>query len=336
MKIAIQHKEGGFGERWIEYCQKNNIEYKLVNVYAFDVIEQVRGCDAFMWHHSHGDYRDVLFAKQLIYSLESMGVKCFPDFHTTWHFDDKVGQKYLLEAVGAPLVPSYVFYTKKEALDWIEKTSFPKVFKLRGGAGASNVKLAHTAEEAKKYVRKAFSKGFPQFDRFGYLKERYRKWREGKDSFVGVLKGIGRLFIITDFAKMHPREKGYAYFQDFIPNNTFDIRICVVGNHAFALKRLTRKGDFRASGSGNIIYDKAQIDERCVKTAFEVNEKLKMQSVAFDFVFDVNNKPLIVEISYGYAMKAYDLCEGYWTPDMQWHAGDHFDFCGWMVDEMKK
>lgn len=336
MKIAIQHKEGGFGERWIEYCQKNNIEYKLVNVYAFDVIEQVRGCDAFMWHHSHGDYRDVLFAKQLIYSLESMGVKCFPDFHTTWHFDDKVGQKYLLEAVGAPLVPSYVFYTKKEALDWIEKTTFPKVFKLRGGAGASNVKLAHTAEEAKKYVRKAFSKGFPQFDRFGYLKERYRKWREGKDSFVGVLKGIGRLFIITDFAKMHPREKGYAYFQDFIPNNTFDIRICVVGNHAFALKRLTRKGDFRASGSGNIIYDKAQIDERCVKTAFEVNEKLKMQSVAFDFVFDVNNKPLIVEISYGYAVKAYDLCEGYWTPDMQWHAGDHFDFCGWMVDEVIK
>lgn len=336
MKIAIQHKEGGFGERWIEYCQKNNIEYKLVNVYASDIIEQVRGCDAFMWHHSHGDYRDVLFAKQLIYSLEAMGVKCFPDFHTTWHFDDKVGQKYLLEAVGAPLVPSYVFYTKKEALDWIEKTSFPKVFKLRGGAGAANVMLVHTKQEARKLVKKAFGKGFPQFDRAGYLKERYRKWREGKDSFVGVLKGIGRLFIITDFAKMHPREKGYAYFQDFIPNNTFDIRVCVVGDHAFALKRMTRKGDFRASGSGDIIYDKAQIDERCVKTAFEVNEKLKMQSVAFDFVFDVNNKPLIVEISYGYAMKAYDLCEGYWTPDMQWHAGDHFDFCGWMVDEVIK
>ena len=336
MKIAIQHKEGGFGERWIEYCQKNNIEYKLVNVYASDIIEQVRGCDAFMWHHSHGDYRDVLFAKQLIYSLEAMGVKCFPDFHTTWHFDDKVGQKYLLEAVGAPLVPSYVFYTKKEALDWIEKTSFPKVFKLRGGAGAANVMLAHTKQEARKLVKKAFGKGFPQFDRAGYLKERYRKWREGKDSFVGVLKGVGRLFVTTDFAKMHPREKGYAYFQEFIPNNTFDIRICVVGNHAFALKRMTRKGDFRASGSGNIIYDKAQIDERCVKIAFDVNNRLHTQSIAYDFVFDEQNNPLIVEISYGYAMKAYDLCEGYWTPDMQWHAGDHFDFCGWMVDKMIK
>lgn len=336
MKIAIHHRPGGFSDRWIEYCQKNNIEYKLVDTYASDIIEQVRGCDAFMWHHSHGDYRDVLFAKQLIYSLESMGVKCFPDFHTTWHFDDKVGQKYLLEAIGAPLVPSYVFYTKKEASDWIEKTSFPKVFKLRGGAGASNVKLARTASEARILIRKAFGQGFPQFDRTGYLKERYRKWREGKDSFVGVLKGIGRLFIVTDFAKMHGHEKGYAYFQEFIPNNTFDIRICVVGDHAFALKRMTRKGDFRASGSGSIIYDKTQIDERCVQIAFEVNKKLDTQSIAYDFVFDEKNNPLIVEISYGYAVKAYDLCEGYWTPDMQWHAGDHFDFCGWMVDEMKK
>ena len=287
-----------------------------------------------MWHHNHADYRDVLFAKQLIYSLETTGVKCFPDYHTTWHFDDKVGQKYLLESVGAPLVPSFVFYTKKEALEWIEQTTFPKVFKLRGGAGAANVKLAYTAHEARKLVKKAFGQGFPQFDRMEYFKERYRKWREGKDSFMGVLKGIGRFFINTDFAKMHPREKGYAYFQEFIPDNTFDIRVCVVGKHAFALKRLIRKGDFRASGSGNIIYDKLQIDERCVKIAFDVNRKLSAQSVAYDFVFDNDNEPMIVEISYGYAVNAYDDCEGYWSDDMIWHEGNHFDFCGWMVESL--
>ena len=335
MKIAI-YKHKGFSERWVEYCENNNISYKLVNPYDSDIIEQVNGCDAFMWHHSQADYRDVLFAKQLIYSLEIAGVKCFPDFRTTWHFDDKVGQKYLLEAIHAPLVPSYVFYTKKEALRWIFQTTFPKVFKLRGGAGSANVMLAHTAKEAKRLVNKAFGKGFPQFDRTGYLKERCRKWREGRDSFMGVLKGFARLLIPTTFAKMHPREKGYAYFQDFIPNNIYDIRVCVVGKCAFALKRMTRKGDFRASGSGNIIYDQSQIDERCVKIAFEVTEKLKMQSVAYDFVFDANDSPLIVEISYGYAVKAYDDCVGFWTRDLQWHEGSHFDFCGWMVDNLIK
>lgn len=27
------------------------------------------------------------------------------------HFDDKIGEQYLLEAVDAPVVPGYVFYT---------------------------------------------------------------------------------------------------------------------------------------------------------------------------------------------------------------------------------
>lgn len=331
MKIAIYNKSEGFSTRWVEYCERNGIPYKLVNPYKSDIIDQVKDCGAFMWHHSHSDHRDVLFAKQLIFSLEAVGVKCFPNSHTTWHFDDKIGQKYLLEAIGAPFVPSYVFYTKEEALDWVTQTTFPKVFKLRGGAGASNVKLVSTEQKAKRMIRKAFGRGFTQFDRIEYFKERYRKWKEGKDSFLGVLKGMGRLVVVTDFAKMRCKERGYVYFQDFIPNNEFDIRVCVVGNKAFAIKRMTRKNDFRASGSGDIIYQKTQIDERCVDISFKVNQKLKAQSVAFDFVFDQKNKPLIVEMSYGYAVNAYDSCEGYWTDDMQWHEGPHFDFCGWMV-----
>jgi len=336
MKIAIHNtkSDGFFANRWVDYCKKNNIEYKLVNAYDSDIIKQIEDCTAFMWHHSNYDYRDALFAKQLLYSLEQRGMKVFPNFKTTWHFDDKVGQKYLLEAIGAPLVPPYVFYAKKEALDWINKTDFPKVFKLRGGSGSSNVKLVKNNKQAKKLILKAFGKGFSQFDKINHLKLRYANYKGGKENFLAVIKGIIRLFIGTNYSKMYVKEKGYVYFQDFIPNNSFDIRIVVVGDKAFALKRLVRKGDFRASGGGNIIYDKNQIDERCVKIAFEVNEKIKSQSIAYDFVSDKGNNPLIVEISYGYAAHAYDKCEGYWDRDINWHEGEIFDFCGWMVEQV--
>lgn len=335
MKIGI-HKTDGFSTRWVEYCERNNIPYKLVNPYENDIIEQLKDCDVFMWHHYHADYRDVQFAKSLLFSLQQKGLKVFPDFNTTWHFDDKVAQKYLLEAIDAPLVPSYVFYTKKDALKWIANVSFPKVFKLKGGAGSSNVKLAKTRKQAKHLIKQVFGKGFSQYDRFAHLKDRYTAYKNGRDSFLGVCKSFARLFIPTEYSKMHSREKGYVYFQDFIPNNTFDIRICVVDDKAFALKRMCRENDFRASGGGRIIYDKNQIDERCVKIAFDVNDKLKTQSIAFDFVFDENNNPLIVEISYGYSANAYDTCEGYWTKDMQWHAGSNFDFCGWMIEGLIK
>ena len=332
MKIAIHNT--GFGKRWIEYCQENKIDYKIVNVYDDDIISQLEDCDAFMWHFHHLSYKDALFAKQLLFSIQQSGKKVFPDFNSAWHFDDKVGQKYLLESIKAPFIPSYVFYTKQDALKWIEQTSFPKVFKLRGGAGASNVKLVHTKREAKKIVKKAFGKGFKQSDSISDFKERWRKYKSGQSNFKDLVKGFVRIFIKDEYSKMHLPEKGYVYFQEFIPDNKFDIRVVVVGDKAFALKRMTRKNDFRASGSGNIIYDKNQIDERCIKTSFEVNEKIKSQSIAFDYVFDKDNNPLIVEISYGYSAPAYDICEGYWTRDLQWHEGTHFDFCGWMVENL--
>ena len=334
MKIAIHHKPGSFSDRWIEYCMEKGIPYKIVDAYRSDIIQQVDDCNVFMWHHDHGNYKDVLFAKQLLYSLQIAGKKVFPDFNTGWHFDDKVGQKYLLEAINTPLVPSYVFYTKKEALEWVANTTFPKVFKLRGGAGAANVRLVKTRKQAKKLILQAFGRGFSQFNRWTNLKERYRKWQEGKDSLWGVCKGAARLFIPTEYAKMHAKEKGYVYFQEFIPNNQFDIRIVVVGNKAFGLKRLVRKNDFRASGSGDIIYEKSGIDERCVKVSFEIAKKLHSQSIALDFVFDQNNEPLVVEISYAYVVKAYYQCEGYWTDDIRWHEGKGFDIEGWMIEDL--
>ena len=337
MRIAIINKTKSFSDDWVNYCQEHHIAYKLINPYKNGIIKEVNDCDIVTFPIFQNDYRDMIFAKSLMYSLQAAGKKVFPDFNTVWHFDDKIAQKYLLEAVSAPFVPTYVFYTEKEAMEWAKSTTYPKVFKLKGGAGASNVKLARSHKQAKKLIEQAFGKGFEQYRWKEQLKEEYRKFKAGKAGLRDLLRPIYLNFFKkypTDFAHYHGKECGYAYFQEFIPNNKCDIRICVVGDKAFGLKRLTRENDFRASGSGNIIYRKEEIDERCVKIAFETNRKLKMQSIAYDFVFDPDNNPLIVEISYGYAGPAYKKCEGYWTEDMQWHLGGNFDFCGWIIENL--
>lgn len=333
MKIAIHHREGSFSDRWIAYCQQDGIDYKIVNCYDSNIIEQLKDCDALMWHHSNYDYRDALFAKQLIYSVEAIGVRVFPNFNTTWHFDDKVGQKYLLESIDAPMVPSYVFYTKEDALEWIGKTSFPKVFKLRGGSGSSNVKLVETKSAAKKLVNKTFGDGFNQFDRFNHLNFRYKNYKTGKEGFDAVLKGIARLFIGNKYSNMVPKEKGYVYFQDFIPNNKFDTRVVIVNGRAAAERRMVRKGDFRASGSGQFSYDDINIET--IRIALEVSNKLKLQSCAYDFVVDENHNPLIVEISYGFGTTGIDNAPGYWDSSLKWHEGK-FNLQGWMVEDLIK
>lgn len=330
MKIAIHHRKGSFSDRWIEYCEKKNIEYITVNAFDNDIIEKVKSCDAFMWHHHHGDFKDVLTARRILFALEHAGVKVFPDFNTGWHFDDKVAQKYLLEAIDAPLVPSYVFYDKQEALEWAKNTDFPKVWKLKGGAGASNVKLANNLPEANKFIKRAFGKGFSQFDRWGHFKERYNKWRAGRDNFLGVIKGAGRLIIPTEFSKLQSRDKGYVYFQEFIPNNKTDFRVKIVSNKCWAMQRRVRKNDFRASGSGDVIYNNDQIPLGMIEIAYEVYNKLGLQSVAFDFVLN-NNESLIVEMSYCFGLDKDELNHGYWDSDLNWHEGQ-FNPQYWMVD----
>ncbi|HLQ99304.1 MAG TPA: hypothetical protein VK102_02940 [Sphingobacterium sp.] len=332
MKIAIHFKENDFSSKWVEYCQAHHIDHKIVNCYDNDIIDQLAECDALMWHFNQSNPKDTLFAKQLIFALQSVGKKVFPDFYTAWHFDDKVGQKYLLEAVGAPLVPSYVFYDKQEALNWVIDADFPKVFKLRKGAGSSHVKLANSKAEAKKLVHKAFGRGFSQYDKLQNLKDRLYQYRQGKSGLWNVIKGGLRFAKTTEFAKVAGPEKGYIYFQDYIPDNNFDIRVIIIAGRAFAIKRLVREDDFRASGSGHVLFEKQHFDEETIRLSFKIAKKINSQCLAIDYVFE-DGKPLIVELSYGFIKEVYYDCEGYWDRDLNWHAGS-FDAQGWMLESL--
>lgn len=331
--IAIHNNKrtSSFQYRWIDYCDKNNIPYRLVDSYSTDVIKEIEGCTAFMWHYYQADPRDIVMAKPLLFALEQSGIRVFPDFNTAWHFDDKVSQKYLLEALGIYLAPAWVFYDKTPALEWIDKTDFPKVFKLRGGAGSQNVQLVRTKQQAKKVIKKAFGKGFPAYNAWGDFKDRARKWRSGKTTAINVIKPLVKLFRPPRYATVMGNESNYVYFQEFMPGNDSDTRIIVIDKKAFALKRFVRQNDFRASGSGVFEYAREIFDERCIKLAFEYTEKLDAQCVAFDFVFDKDNNPVVIEISYGFSNYGYDDCPGYWDHNLNWVEGK-FNPYGWMVE----
>ncbi len=332
MKIAIHHSKGYYSEGWLRYCKSKDIDYKLVNCHDNDIIEQLSDCDALMWHFNHKCAKASKFAKQLLYSVQTSGKLVFPDFSTAWHFDDKLGQKYLFEAQDIPHPTTYAFYTKREALSWASDTTFPKVFKLRNGSSSNNVKLVKSRRKAHQLIRKAFGRGFKQYDGWNSLKERLIRYRHGKSPFFDLIKGVVRLFYPTAYARFTPREKGYVYFQDFIPYMDHDIRVYLVGDKAYAKKRLVRKNDFRASGSQDYLYEKEQVNEAAVKMAFEINEKLKVQSLVYDFVF-LDGKPLLLEVSYGTLMEAYASCVGYWDREMNWFDGK-FNLSGSILENL--
>lgn len=322
MKIAVHPTPGSYSDQWLEYFRRQGIETKTVNGLASDIVAQLADCDGLMWHWAHWDYRAIRMARQLALSLDMAGKKVFPDWKTCWHYDDKIGQKYLLEGLKAPLVPSFIAYDKAEAMAWIEAAEFPKVFKLRRGAGSSNVVLVRTRNQARALVRQAFGRGFPPINRRVLFMDRL--WHVKRDhnlrSLVGLGKGLARLAVPTKLERNSPREKGYAYFQDFVPDNDFDNRIVVIGDRAFGIRRMVRANDFRASGSGVLKHARDKVDLEAVKISFDLTRKVGAQCLAFDFVFD-GGRPRLLEISYAFLQSGYKDCPGYWDKDLAWHEG---------------
>jgi hypothetical protein len=85
--------------------------------------------------------------------------------------------------------------------------------------------------------------------------------------------------------------------------------------------RANRPNDFRASGSGSIVYEREKLDKRCVEIAFRVADRIGSQSLAFDFLFNSQHQPMIGEISYCYRSSAVHACAGHWDHGGAWHEG---------------
>jgi len=335
--IAIHHNKDSFSDRWIEYCINNHIKYKIVDCLDENIIENLHNCDALMWHFIHTQTEQCIRAKKIINDIENTGKPVFPNYASIFHYDDKVKQKPILESINAPLIPTYVFFDRYKAIKWSESITYPIVFKLSKGAGSSNVQLVKSKNDIIKLINKSFSKGHSPLDRVALFKDRIWHFKRDKNikSIFGLFKGLVRLFIPTKFERLTTKEVGYVYFQKFIPNNKFDIRIIIIGDRAFAIKRNVRSGDFRASGSGIIEYDKELIDKRCIEISFNISNKLNFNSMTYDYVFDNLNNPLLVEISYCYNHLAYYDCPGYWDNNLNWNEGS-FKSPDFMVQDIIK
>ncbi len=320
--IGIHERPGSYSDRWIEYCTERAIPFRRVNCLVTDVVQRCEGLDALLWHWAHGNPANQLVSRQIIASLESKGLLVFPNVATCWHYDDKVAQKYLLEAIGAPLIPTWLFTSKRDALRWIEGAAWPKVFKLRCGAGSTNVRLVRSRAEAVDLCRRAFGRGFPAVA--GYLTDlptRLLKTKGVSDLWERIARAPRTLLNLLAIRRQVQRERGYSYFQEFLPHNAFDTRITVIGDRAFGFLRANRPNDFRASGSGSIVYDPEKVDKRCVEIAFTVADRIGTQSLAFDFLFSLQNEPMIGEISYCYMPAAVHACAGHWDRQGAWHDG---------------
>jgi hypothetical protein len=62
------------------------------------------------------------------------------------------------------------------------------------------------------------------------------------------------------------------------------IRVTVIGERIFDFVRYNRENDFRASGSGQLVYNHDLIPENALRIAKQISEENHFQSMAYDFL----------------------------------------------------
>jgi glutathione synthase/RimK-type ligase-like ATP-grasp enzyme len=298
------------------------VPYELVDCLSLGALERLRAFDILLWHFSNYDLTDMMHARSILYAGKEMGLGVFPDFPDAWHFDDKIAQAYVLHALGAPTPRWWVFYAQRELEEWLEGTvDFPVVAKLRTGSGSHNVRLLRSSSEVRLYARRMFGRGLdPSPSLLFKTTSNVRSSRTWMDVKARARR-IPEFLRTRSRARTFPKERGYVFVQEFVPNEGFDLKIVVVAGKVSFLVRRVRKNDFRASGGGDLFYERDLVPDGAIRSARETARAMGSLCVGFDYVVHRDTgEAKIVEMSYGFSHEAVLPAGGYWNEAGEWIA----------------
>jgi len=270
-KIGIVQDRGHY-PKWTKYSrflEHNSFEYEFYNIHAHDWIERAKGFDVIIGFFSSEFWHLQEMREKYFFLEKFLGKTTYPSAEHANLYENKKLEAYITKLHGLPFANTYISHDKEDALHLLETLRYPLVSKIVPGSGSMGVELVHNSTQARRIVERAFSRN-------------------------------GRRTYFNSF-----RQKNYVYFQDFIPNDGYDIRAMVVGEKwGFGYYRKVLEGDFRASGMD--LVEKRELPEEALQIARQVNEIVKSPMLAVDMVHGLDGQYHIIEYSPTCLMKLPD------------------------------
>jgi len=274
--------------RYKNFVHYNNIPHKIIEINKSDWIEQVSDCDIIVWGLSSRPSKLEEERSKLYFLEKNLGKLCYPTFDEAYLYEDKIRFYYFCKLNDLPVVNTFISHNESEANQFIESCTYPIVTKISTGSGSRGVSLIKTLPKAKKFVRTVFG--------------------SGKTTYNTYLK-----------------QKDYVYFQEYISDCEYDLRVIVVGNKIFGYYRMKPRNDFKASGAG--IYVKKELPEEAMRIAVLTKQKMNTRMLAVDMIkSESKNKFEIIEgsIFFGVSTAEQLMIKG--TPGYYLYENDQFKF----------
>ncbi|MCE5208175.1 MAG: ATP-dependent carboxylate-amine ligase [Chloroflexi bacterium] len=245
--------------KYVRFLESNAIPFEIFDLNKSDWLEKVKNYDAVIGLYSNDPSHLDQFRRKYYFLEKNLGKVCYPSsFHLQLYEDKRLEADYC-RLFNFPFAKTFTTYDKAEALEYIETLKFPVVSKLDPSSGSMAVELIRNLKSCRRLVNSVFS---PQ----------------GRKTHL-----------------LYLRQKDYVYFQNFIPNDGYDIRVEISGNYAYGYRRKTPEGDFRASGMNLIVH--GHLPPETVKIARQLYNSLKSPMLAVDFVHGLDGQYYIIEFS---------------------------------------
>jgi glutathione synthase/RimK-type ligase-like ATP-grasp enzyme len=257
--LVQDRKNPPYWTKYERFLRNNQFPFEYYDIHRSDWLALSKQFDTIIWA-SEGTAPEIEEFKRKIFTLEKYYRKtCFPSFETLMWNEDKIFQFEMLKMFDFPVIDTFISHNLPEALAKIQQFDYPLVTKVPVGAGSLGVELVKNVRQAENIVKQAFS-------------------------------AVGRQIYWPYF-----RQKDYIYFQKFMPNAGYDLRVIAVGNKVFGYYRDVPQGEFRASGMGLVRRD--DIPEEAMQLAMQVIKKLDLVIAAVDMLRDSAGKLHIIEMS---------------------------------------
>lgn len=224
-------------EQAIKSCKELGVNYKVVDIFSADWIENVKSaddCDGFFCpSNCISQELKTIQDERYYFVSQIMKRPIYPDFTGLYIHESKRNMAAWLEIHGYPHAKTRVFTERNEALDYLENCQYPLVTKSNVGAGASKVVVVRNEAQAKRMAKKCLSNSRFKFLLTGLAyKMKFHRW------------------YIPPLPDRRNRQKDYFIVQDYVKDVLHEWRILKIGDSYFGHQKLMKDGF--ASGSGMV------------------------------------------------------------------------------------
>ncbi|MFA5283401.1 MAG: hypothetical protein WC366_02675 [Bacilli bacterium] len=250
----------GYYEKYEKFLLANKIPYEFYDPSRSDFFEKAQKYDVIIWRVTD-KVTGLYEAKQKIEFIEKNSkTLVFPSYKSLWCYEEKVRQCWFFANNEIPHIKSFVSNNYLESLDYIKRAEYPIISKESTSFSSLGVDKIKSYKRARKIVNDVFANG----------KKSTYSWMKQKD---------------------------YVLFQEYVPNEGYDLRIVVIDDFFFGYYRYPKKHDYRASGSGIVV--KKDIDIEALDFARKVYAKYDDSvMLAIDMIKDTrDNQFKVVETS---------------------------------------